>query len=267
LIVFLKAIRAFLIRDALMSVSYRFDFFLRILSILLTIVVLSFISGLMGEHEAFNEYGGYLAFAVIGMAMMTYFQTGIRGFAQAIRTEQMMGTLEAMLMTPTKISTIIIASSSWSFFWASLTAVVYIVAASLLCGIKIQGNLILAIIVLVLITLIFASIGIISASFVMVFKRGDPLSVFFGVVSMLLGGVFYPVGELPTWLQKLSYFLPITHGLDGLRNILLKGMSFSEIIPQIAALLVFLALFGPLSLFCFKRAVIRAKREGTLVQY
>lgn len=263
----LRAVWAFLIRDALMTTSYRLDFALRVFSIVLTITVFSFISQLVGDDADFDEYGGYFPFAAVGLALMSYFQTGFKGFATAIRNEQMMGTLEALLMTPARVSTIVIASSTWSFFWATVTAAAYIVTASVLYDIELQGNFLLAILILLLTILIFASMGIISASFVMVFKRGDPLGFLFGAVSMLLGGVFIPIDRLDPWMQAISFVLPITYGVDGLRNILLKGAPFSVILPQITVLLIFACVSVPVSLFCFKRAVLRAQREGTLVQY
>jgi ABC-2 type transport system permease protein len=261
-------IKAFLIRDATIAVSYRLDFGLKMLSILLYVVVLYYISDLVGESPIFQDYdGGYFAFSVIGLTLLSYSYTGFRAFSSAIRREQMMGTLEAMLMTPARISAIVIASSVWSFFWATITAVSIVATAALLFEIPIQGNIPLAVAVLLLTTLVFACLGVISASFVMSFKRGDPIGFFLGTISLVLGGVFYPVDKLPEEARVLSKFLPITHGLEGLRGIMLQGQGLSEVLPQIMVLLAFAAVGFPLSLFCFQRAVFRAQREGTLVQY
>lgn len=263
----LRTIWAFLVRDAMIALSYRLAFGLRLISILFMVSVLYFLSQLIGSNPALQAYGGYLPFAAIGLAVASYFQTGFSSFANAIRSEQMMGTLEALLMTPTKIPRIVIASSVWDFFWATLTAIIYIVAASLLYDVKLQGNPLLAIVLLLLTTLVFASLGVLSASFIMVFKRGDPIGFLIGSVSTLLGGVVYPVSLLPPWLQKVSYLLPITYGLDGLRGILLNGESLRAVWPELTVLLGFASVSVPLSLFCFKRAVLRAQREGSLLQY
>ncbi len=262
-----KIIWAFLVRDATMALSYRLEFGLRVASILFLVSALYFLSQLIGHHPALDPYGGYLPFAAIGLAVVSYFQTGFNSFAHAIRTEQLMGTLEAVLMTPTRISMIVVGSSAWSFLWATLTAVIYIAAASLLYDIELQGNPLLALVLLVLTTLVFASLGVISASFIVVFKRGNPIGFLVGAISMWLGGVFYPVSALPPWLQKVSYLLPITYGLDGLREILLRGASFSAVWSELLVLSGFAAVSVPLSLYCFKRAVRRAQREGSLLQY
>jgi ABC-2 type transport system permease protein len=71
-------------------------------------------------------------------------------------------------------------------------------------------NLRAAVVVQSLTVLAFSGIGILSASFTMVFKRVDPVNFLFGSASTLLGGVFYPITILPGWLQLISYLVPLT---------------------------------------------------------
>lgn len=262
-----RVLFAFLVRDLLITLSYRTQFALQLISVSITVSILYFVSRLVGHNAAVDQYGGYLPFVAVGVAVNSYFQTGFNSFANAIRNEQTMGTLEALLMTPARISWIVVASSIWDFFWATLASVTYLVASRLLYGIKFQGNPVLALALLILTTTIFASLGVISASFIMVFKRGDPLGLVIGGVSALFGGVFYPVSQLPSPLQLVSRALPITYGVQALRDVLLKGASLRTVLPQIVVLALFALVGIPFSLFCFKTAVARAKREGSLLQY
>ena len=124
-----------------------------------------------------------------------------------------------------------------------------------------------ALLILFLTIISFSSFGIISASFVMVLKRGDPISSIFTSVSGILGGLYYPVSVLPGWLQKLSYLLPVTYSLEGMRLALLQGYSLRELMPNIVALLLFSTIMLSLSIFIFGYAVKKAKIDGTLTQY
>lgn len=262
-----RTLYAFLLRDARIALSYRLQFLFQFVVVVFTVLILYFISQLIRATPALEEYGGYLPFAAVGLAVSSYFQTGFSSFAGAIRNEQMAGTLEALLMTPTRIPVIVIASSVWDFFWATAVAITYLVTAQVLLGIHLQGSWTLALALLFLTTLIFASLGVISASFVMVFKRGDPIGLVIGSLSTLLGGVFYPVSALPPWVQTISHLLPITYGLQGLRDVLLRGATLAAVWRDLLVLLAFAAVLVPLSLLCFKKAVTRAKREGSLLQY
>ncbi len=104
-------IRAFLIRDATIALSYQLNFLLRVATLFSSLAGLYFVSEMVGDSEAVESYGGYLPFAVIGLGMGTFCLTGFQSFSKAIRREQMMGTLEAILVTPAKLPVIVVGSS------------------------------------------------------------------------------------------------------------------------------------------------------------
>ncbi len=64
-----------------------------------------------------------------------------------------------------------------------------------------------------------------------------------------------------------SQLLPTTHGVDGIRRVLLEGQGFAEVREPLLTLGAFLGVLLPFSLWVFSRAVRRAKREGSLIQY
>lgn len=258
---------AFFARDMQLALSYPLDFALRLSMLAFQVFLIYFLSLLVGPKPELAEYGGYLPFVIVGMATLSYFQSGFSSFSQALRREQMTGTLEAVLMTPTRIPSFLIGSAIWDYSWATFTALLYLLAASALYSVQLQGSILLALGLLVLLTLFFASLGVMSAAFVMIFKRGDPLGILVGSFSALLGGAFFPVEYLPAWLQKISAIIPLRYGLDGLRAILLQGLPFSQIWREFAILAAFDALLIPCSIYIFHKALKRAKREGTLLQY
>ena len=85
--------------------------------------------------------------------------------------------------------------------------------------------------------------------------------------AFLLSGVVYPVTVLPGWLQIGSWFLPHTYALDGLRLALLQGASWSQITPQLVALVLFGTGILSVGSLLFKYAVYRARLDGSLGQY
>jgi ABC-2 type transport system permease protein len=58
-----------------------------------------------------------------------------------------------------------------------------------------------------------SGLGIASAGCVLVSKEGEPVSWLFGAASALLGGVYFPVDLMPSWLSHLSVLLPTTHAM------------------------------------------------------
>jgi ABC-2 type transport system permease protein len=263
----LTAIKAFWIRDAINAISYRLNFAFQLASLFWGLIAFYFFSKLVGNQAPVSRYGGYLPFTVIGTVMTTFFLTGFSCFSNAVQSERATGTLEYVLLTPTKVHKVIISSSAWEFCWCTISALVVFTTAKLFFGITLQGNFFLAFLVLALTTVCFSCVGILSASFVMVFRRGDPLKFFIGIITYTLGGVTFPTTLFPPWMQKISNLLPVTHGLNALREILLLGKSFSDILPQILILIAFNAVFLPLSLCLFRFSVDIARREGSLLHY
>jgi ABC-2 type transport system permease protein len=272
-LLFLRRVWAFVVRDWRLELSYRMQFFLRILSILIIVTTLFFISKIFtGVIDArFSQWSDPLAAWLTGLAVLNYFMTGFSSLANAIRQEQVQGTLESVLMTPISVPTVIVASSAWDFLQATFFSFLYLFFGWLFFDVHYQGNYLLALALLLLTTVVLACLGILSASFTMVFKRNDPFGVFLGAGAALFSGVFFPTQLINDYagskIAKISRFLPPTYGLDGIRRVLIEGQGFTQVRQPLISLLVFLAVLLPLSLWVFSRAVRRAKREGSLIQY
>ncbi len=217
---------------------------------------------------ALDPYGGnYFAFVLVGVALNGYFAIGLSAFASNVRQAQMTGTLEAMLLTPTRPSTLIVGSSLWDYVSMTLNVLTYLVIGALLGVDFSRGDYVAALIVLALSAITFSAVGIIAASVILVTKRGDPVTWMFNALFTLLGGVFYPVEILPVALQQVAAFLPVTHALRAMRLALLQGYSLSALTREVMILAAFAVVLAPLSWLAFRLAVRLAKREGSLAQY
>ena len=268
-----RRIFAFVARDFRLYVSYRMQFFLRILSVLAVVTTLFFMSKIFSgfTDPQFSQWGNPLATWLTGLAVLNYFMTGFSSFANSIRQEQTQGTLESVLLTPINLPTVIVASSAWHFLETTFFSFLYLFFGRVLFGVQYRGNIALAVLLLLLTTWVLACLGILSASFAMVFKRGDPFAVFLGIGSALFSGVFFPTQLLTQYagekLGKISLILPATHGLQGIRQVLIEGHGLSQVMHPIIVLLCFLVVLLPFSVWVFGRAVKRAKREGSLIQF
>ncbi len=67
-----------------------------------------------------------------------------------------------------------------------------------------------------------------------------PTIMRFGIVPMFLfAGAFFPISELPEWLQKFAWVTPLWHGIELCRGLVLGGLGATEAIAHLAVLLVF----------------------------
>jgi ABC-2 type transport system permease protein len=269
----LRRIYAFIVRDFRLTLSYRMQFFMRMLSILIIVTTFFFISKIFVgfTDPRFAQWRDPLPTWLIGLAVLNYFMTGFSSLANAIRQEQMQGTLESVLLTPINVPTVIAASSAWDFVQATFFSFLYLFFGWLFFDVHYKGNFLLALSFLVLTTSVLACLGILSASFAMVFKRGDPFAIFLGTGSALFSGVFFPTQLLREYggpaISGVSRILPATYGINGIRGVLIEGLGLRDVQEPLVTLVFFLAVLLPFSLWVFGRAVRRAKREGSLIQY
>jgi ABC-2 type transport system permease protein len=262
---------AFLKKDLQVATSYRLAFLMQLLGIGFTLALFFFLSRLIDNtmNPYLGPYGGdYFSFVLIGVAVSNYLSTGLNAFSGRIRDEQVLGTLEAVLATPTRFSTFLLSSSLWSFLWASFQVLAYIVLGVLFFRLELRDPRFgTAFLFLGLTVVAFSSLGLLAASFILVLKRGNPVNWFFTSLSRLLGGVYFPVAVLPGWLQKTAKVIPLTYSLEGMRMALLSGKGIGSLRTEFLALVVFTVVSLVVGIAAARFAIGRARRDGTLGQY
>ena len=266
----LRLMRAFLRRDFIQESSYRLSFLFSFVTVFFNAFTFYFLSRTFDNQisPSLEKYGAeYFPFVLIGIAFNAYFSVGLTGFARAIRGAQTTGTLEAMLMSPTPLSLLVVGSALWSYAFTTFRMFVYLLLGVLL-GVRFTGaNWLGALVTLLLAILAFSAIGIMSAGIIMIIKRGDPVTSLLSYFTLLLGGIYYPIDVLPNWLQPLAKLLPVTYALDSMRLALLTGADWGELQTDLLALTLFCLLLCPLSLLIFRWAVNKARADGSLTHY
>jgi ABC-2 type transport system permease protein len=172
------------------------------------------------------------------------------------------------LSTPTSIYTILIGNTLWSFISAFMTAAGILVLGAIFLAFRVTLNVVLvSVLILILTFLAFLAIGMLSASFVIVFKRGNPVEYLLGWSSFFLGSVIFPVEVLPRPFQLAAQILPITHAVQALRALLLSQTTPNEVVPSLVKLCLFIVILAPFSSLFLHYSVNRAKKDGNLSQY
>lgn len=266
----LGQLAAFVRRDFREALTYKFSFVSSLASILLSSATFYFVAKLVPPGSpALGPFGGdYFSFAVVGFAFSGLLATVQSGLPAVVRAAQVSGTLEAVLVTPASLPTVLFGSSLYAFLFQTVRTLLHLGVALAVFGLSFgRINLVGVILVGLLTGLSFLGVGLLSASFILVYKTGNPFGWVFGTVSGLLGGVVFPISLLPPWIRWVSHLLPVTYALSGMRKSLLASASFAEVVPDIAALAAFSAVLLPAGLLVFRKALRKAKKDGTLSHY
>jgi len=194
-----------------------------------------------------------------------YFAPGVISFAIMMVTtmitiilfvnERRNGTLQRLLVSPASEGEIVVGYALAFAVIGICQSIVVLVAAILFFNITIVGDILLALIVILLLAFGHQGLGILlsaGAKNEMQAVQFIPLIIF---PSILLAGLFWPIESIPSYLQPLSYVIPLRYGIDAERSIMLRGWGIGEIWVDILVLILF-------ALFTLSASVLLLKRKN-----
>jgi len=262
---------AFVRRDFLVAWSYRAAFLSDFLALATQMLVFAFIGRLVAEDRlpAFNgTETTYVEFVAIGIVVNLFVQIAMTRTATAIRTEQMIGTLEALLMTPTATSTVQLGSAVFDLVYVPIRAAIFLGFLAVVVGLDlhVSGILPSAVVLVAFIPFVWG-LGLASAGAMLTFRRGDG-GMMIGVTLLgLASGAFFPLALLPSWIAAVAEYNPLAIAIQGMREALLGGTGWSEVGGHVALLVPMSALSLVCGVMLFKLALGRERRRGTLGLY
>lgn len=262
----MRLLLAFLRRDLQIATAYRLNALLLFSGALSTLTLFYFLARTVGEAPLVRgRYGtDYFSFALVGLATASLLRALQRGFGGAVRAAQNDGSLEPLLGAPLSTVHVVALLGAWPVANALLRAVGLLALGALLFGARLHLHPASFVLTLLLSALTFSALGLLSAAFVLVFKRGDPLTYALDAFSYLFAGVLYPTDVLPPLLRSAAHLLPATHALHGLREAALRGAGPSELLPTWTALLLFCLVLWPLAAWALSAARRHVEQAGTL---
>ncbi|MEM3851459.1 MAG: ABC transporter permease [Methanomassiliicoccales archaeon] len=268
--VFRKAYLFTFIRGLRVWTTYKSQAIFTVLGWLLPVFLYYFIATYLGRSavQSLDPSGTtYISFFVIGLAFQGYVSALVASLSQRIRTEEEMGTLEHVMLSPTGPAAILAYTTLWPLLLNSVQAGVVLLIGIYLFGVRLHVNLAATALILVLTLASNAGIGMMAAAYTLFAKQGNPISLFFSTFSVFISGVVFPVTVLPFALRIVSYAIPLTWGLVGLRLAMLNAAALPALLPYVEYLGIACAISLPLGFLLFRAAFNFVRRQGTLSGY
>lgn len=261
---------AFLRRDRRIETSYRAGLLLRVGGVVVSVGVFYFLSrsfGAAAEPYLVRYGSGYFAFVLLGIALMEFLSRSVSGLGAALREGQTTGTLELMLLSPSRLPVILLSSVLWLQVSAAVGAAVFLATGAALGADFSRADVPASLLALAVAILGFTGLGLLAGAVVLLVKRGNPLGWAIRGASVVLGGVLYPVDVLPPLLQSAATFLPITHALAALRGSILLGQGIGELGPTLLVLALSSGACLVAGLAACVAAIHHGRTDGSLAQY
>lgn len=173
----------------------------------------------------------------------------------AFLRERSQGTMERLLATPATRLEVVLGYMLGLGLFALVQVAIILFFTVWVLKIHYLGSLALLFLIVALLAIVGVSMGILAS----VFARTEfqviqfiPLLI---IPQALLSGLFWPVEEMPGYLQPLAYIMPLTYANRALRDVMLKGWGLAEIWPNLLILLGFSVLFITLGALLTRREV------------
>ncbi len=173
---------------------------------------------------------------VIGMIL--YAITAILT-ATAVVRERERGTIEQLIVTPIRPWELVVGKIFPYVILGLFDAAEVIAVGHWWFGVPVRGSLLLIAGVSTL--FLFSGLGIgLFASTMANTQQEAMLTVFMTILpAIFLAGFFFPLENMPMFLQAVSYVIPLRYFLNIIRVLLLKGVGLESIRGDVLALVIF----------------------------
>ena len=193
-----------------------------------------------GIGALIGEVGGvpYIAFIGTGMVCQSaMFTASFEGMYSAFSRMHMQRTWDAIINTPISLDDVVLAEWMWCGTKALMSTIAILIVLMALGF----GHTALALWVLplgFLIGLTFGAFGLVMNALA---PGYDFFTYFFTLVltpMLLFSGVYFPVEQMPAWLQAVANALPLKHAIDLARPLML-GRVPDAIVLHVAVLIAY----------------------------
>ncbi len=199
----------------------------------------------------------YFDFIAPGIMAMTVMMSVMTGLPVAISQEKEIGTMDGMMVAPINRLSIILGKTMGQVARGLIQGVIILVLAVGLFGVTIHGSILLVFGLLLLGIFSFVGLGIVITSFTKDQETAQMLMMTLMFPMMFLSGVFFPIQQMPWYMQDISKFLPLTYASQALRKVMVLGAGVPAISTELIVLIVFGAVMTAIAVPVFRRMMTR----------
>jgi ABC-2 type transport system permease protein len=179
------------------------------------------------------EYYDFLLPGLVAMGVMNFSITGMSVAIAQYREKQI---LKRILATPLRPARFLTAQVLARLVLAVVQAALILAVGVFVFGAQVYGNVVWIFVLATVANLIFLNIGFAIAGRVANPDAAQGVASAVALPMMFLSGVFFPTDTLPSVLQSVVRFLPLTPLIEALRTVSVEGLSITQTGPQLVLL-------------------------------
>jgi ABC-2 type transport system permease protein len=206
-------------------------------------------------------------YIVVAMTANALVWNSIFWIGEILDRERLRGTLMCLFLAPCSRLSWLIGFAGSGIIETTAGATAVCAGGMLLFGVRFHPNLLTLLVVLPLFVAALVGIGLIMSGLGLITKHSNELSNLVFPILTLLGGVYYPISQLPWLLRDFARALPLGYGFQALSDAALHNASLWQVresVLPLAGFALILPVAGALIFMALERS---ARRQGGLELY
>jgi ABC-2 type transport system permease protein len=238
-----------------------FDTFLPLLSVAAYVFV----------YRAIDAPEDYIGFVIVGGAMTAFWLNVLWGMASQLYWDKDAGNLELYIVSPGPLMAILLGMAVGGLVMTGTRATAIIIIGSWLFDVHYTaGSLLMLLAVFIVTMAALYGMGMLFASvFLAAGREAWHLSNMLQEPVYLASGFYFPVKALGVAVASFVSIIPLTLGLDAMRQLLFSNdptLGFLPVATELAILTVLAAAFIVAAYFTLHRMEQRGRRHGRLTE-
>jgi len=173
----------------------------------------------------------------------------------SISKEKEEGTLEMLVVTPTKYSEIVLGK--FLFITTALLVELFVamVIVHSLFDVRINGDVIVLFLTQILSFTSMVGLGLLISTLSETQLQGIQIGMLLVITNIFISGFIYPLEAMPELAKIIAYLLPLTHANIAFGSIVIMGNGIDMVYPQLLVLVLYTILPLLLSVLILRRKI------------
>jgi ABC-2 type transport system permease protein len=199
--------------------------------------------------EAFG-FVDYLFPGIIALGVM-FFTLNLASVG--VVRERVLGTLERILASPVSLWPFLVAKYIFYILLSLVAAMLLLAGGRFLFNIPIAGSIWLVALLAVFTAMPFIGISLISSVIGKSEFESFAIAQIISIPLIYVCGIFFPIECMPDYAQTIARVLPLAFSTEALRDVIIRGMGFFDVIPALSALAIYTLVLFILTIFIFRK--------------
>ncbi len=238
-----------------------FDVFLALLGVAAYVFV----------YRAIGAPTEYVGFVIVGGAMIAFWMNVLWGMSSQLYWEKETGNLALYIIAPGPLMAMLLGMALGGLVSTTIRAIVIIVLGSLLFGVNfaVTSLPLLILVFFVAMTALYGMGMLTSSLFLLLSREAWHIANLAQEPIYLLSGFYFPIKSFPFWIAAAGSLIPLTLGLDAMRQLAFStgpSLGFISVTLELAILVLLAVVFVIGSRFLLAYMERLAIREGRLTE-